>query len=680
MTRLFQSIGNLKGVGQKRCQIYAKLGIVSPYDLLYYLPRDYRDYREPVPVSETEDGAPAVVRVTITAKKSPIYARGGIQIYGLESLDEDGTPLSIRFFNTPYTYQTMLPGQTYTMYGKITVKPTGREIHSPTLLKNLDVPIEAIYPQTTGLTSAMIRTNMQACLDLMDEQPFETLPPALRSHYGLMPLPKAMHCIHQPENLEDVEDARRRLAFEEMLRLQLGLHLLAEKAQRKTDYQMDRNTDLTPFFESLPFTLTDAQQRAVIEIVEDLCSGAPMNRLLQGDVGSGKTAVAAAACYFTAQNGMQSVLMAPTEILAGQHFATLCDFLRPLGIRVALLTGSVKGREKKSIYSEIANGTAQVIVGTHAVFQKAVEYAKLGLVITDEQHRFGVGQRAALAEKGGVPHKLVMSATPIPRTLALLMYGDLQVSILDSKPLGRLPIKTYAVSGAKMRPRVIAFMKTELDKGRQAYIVCPAIEEGDSELKAVTAYAQQMREGLLAGWRVDILHGQMTSQEKDEAMARFRDHETDVLICTTVVEVGVDVPNATVMLIEDAERFGLSQLHQLRGRVGRSSYQSHCILLTEHPTEDARERLRLMSSINDGFELAQKDLELRGPGDFFGNMQHGLPPMKLATLTDTRMLHEVQEAAERILQKDPLLQSEEHHALYLDIVRLFAQYGENGLN
>ena len=478
MTRLFQSIGNLKGVGQKRCQIYAKLGIVSPYDLLYYLPRDYRDYREPVPVSETEDGAPAVVRVTITAKKRPIYARGGIQIYGLESVDEDGTPLSIRFFNTPYTYQTMLPGQTYTMYGKITVKPTGREIHSPTLLKNLDVPIEAIYPQTTGLTSAMIRTNMQECLDLMDEQPFETLPPALRSHYGLMPLPKAMHCIHQPENLEDVEDARRRLAFEEMLRLQLGLHLLAEKAQRKTDYPMDRNTDLTPFFESLPFTLTDAQQRAVIEIVEDLCSGAPMNRLLQGDVGSGKTAVAAAACYFTAQNGMQSVLMAPTEILAGQHYQTLRSFLEPLGITVVLLTGSVKGKEKKSIYSEIANGTAQVIVGTHAVFQKAVEYAKLGLVITDEQHRFGVGQRAALAEKGGVPHKLVMSATPIPRTLALLMYGDLQVSILDSKPLGRLPIKTYAVSGAKMRPRVIAFMKTELDKGASGVYCLPGDRGG----------------------------------------------------------------------------------------------------------------------------------------------------------------------------------------------------------
>ena len=680
MSGLFLSIGNLAGVGAKRRSLYAKLGIATPYDLLYHIPRDYRDYRDPVPVGETEEGETTVVRVTVTAKKRPIHTRTGMQIYGLDTEDAEGTSLGVRFFNNPYVYQSMIVGETYTMYGKINIRAGEREIHVPTLLKDSDIPIEAIYPLTQGLTNPMIRTNIKECLDLLDAKPFETLPETLRIHYGLMPLPKAMHVIHQPENLEEVEDARRRLAFEEMLRLQLGLHLLAERAARETDYPMDKNTNIQPFYDSLPFTLTGAQKKAIVEIAEDLCSGVPMNRLLQGDVGSGKTAVAAAACYFTAKNQMQSVLMAPTEILAAQHYQTLCDFLQPLGIRTVLLTGSVKGKEKKALYAEIADGTAQVIVGTHAVFQKKVEYQRLGLVITDEQHRFGVAQRAALAEKGGAPHKLVMSATPIPRTLALLMYGDLQVSILDVKPLGRLPIKTYAVAGSKMRPRAIGFIKTELEKGRQAYIVCPAIQEGDSELKAVTTYAEKMRSGLLAGWRVGVLHGQMTPQEKDEAMEKFRDRETDVLICTTVVEVGVDVPNATVMMIEDADRFGLSQMHQLRGRVGRSEYQSHCILLTEHPTDEARERMRLMSSIDDGFALAQKDLELRGPGDFFGNMQHGLPPMKTASLTDASLLHDVQEAAESIIQKDPLLESEEHRAIKFDILRLFEQNSENGMN
>ena len=678
MHSLFQPITTLKYVAQKRAALYAKLHITTPYDLLYHLPRHYMDYRNPVTIAEAQHQSIAVLRVRILQKLPPQFIRSGLTVF--RAIAEDDTAqITIVLYNSSYAMDALIIGKTYCMSGKIGGNLLRKEIYSPHVIPadSTDL-IRPVYPLTTALTTNMVETNVRQALALLQAEPFEWMPGSLLTQYHLPMLVDALPAIHFPHNLEEMEQARRRLAFDELLQLQIGMRMLRRRSKTETALQM-QPVSMQPFYEALPFSLTAGQQKAVSEILENLCQNVPMNRLLQGDVGSGKTAVAAAACYFAAENGVQSALMAPTEILAGQHYATLQKMLEPLGITVGLLTGSMRAKEKKAVRAAAADGSLMVLVGTHAIFQKDVTFANLALVITDEQHRFGVEQRGQLAEKGNCPHKLVMSATPIPRTLALMIYGDLDLSILKELPSGRKPVETYAVTG-KLRERAYGFVRQQLEQGRQAYIVCPMIEEGEVELQAVEQYAEQVQKGAFAQYRVGLLHGKMKAAEKDSVMQAFRDGTLDLLVCTTVVEVGVDVPNATIMMIEDAERFGLSQLHQLRGRVGRGDAQSYCILVTDHVTDACRQRMQIMSRMRDGFQIAEADLQLRGPGDFFGERQHGLPPLKAADmLKDMKLIQETEQAAKQILEEDPDLTQARHQGLRLEVLRLFAKTGENGV-
>ncbi len=681
MNELYELIETLTGVGAARAKLYRKMGITTPYELLHHFPRSYIDYTNPVMIADTENGIPAAFRVTVRQRLAPSFVRRGFTIY--RALVSDGiSDLLLIFYNTPYTVQAMSSGDEYFVYGKLSGGMLRREMQSPQVQRVQDaLLLQPVYPQTTGLTSAMMRTNIRKALSYLAQQPVETLPAQLLQGYQLMGLTDALRAVHRPENAKELEAARHRLAFEELLQFQLGTLMLKSRAMSQSAAAM-RDVPLDDFYAGLPFSLTEAQQRAIKAICRDLCAESPMNRLLQGDVGSGKTVVAAAAAAFAAQNGYQTVLMAPTEILAQQHLQTMTDFLSPIGIEPVLLTGSTKAKEKREIKKQIASGGTKVVVGTHAVIQKDIDFPALGLVITDEQHRFGVAQRAALAEKGGTPHKLVMSATPIPRTLALIVYGDLDITILDEMPKGRLPIQTFAVTGP-VRERAYGFIREHLDAGEQAYLVCAMIEESElaENLQAAETYAESMKTGPFANYRVGLLHGKMKPQDKEAVMAAMKAHEIDLLVCTTVVEVGVDVPNATIILIENADRFGLATLHQLRGRVGRGTKQSYCILVTDSKRDDARERLRIMSRTVNGFVIAQEDLRLRGPGDFFGRAQHGMPPlMQAAFCSNMPLVSETQMAAKQILEEDPELRSPVYQSLRTAVLQLFAKNGENGLN
>lgn len=672
-TTLFSEIEYLKGVGKARGEKYRRLGVNTPYELIYHIPRDYLDFRTHVPVRQAVPGEYSVLKLTVFKKMPPQRIKGGLVICKAAATDGMDDILIV-VYNNVYYFQALKEGAEYYMYGKVTGTLLRKEISSPVYISaDEKVLIQPKYHLTQGLSVNMIRTNMRQALEIMRNEPFETLSDDIMRRYDLCPLMWALENIHFPESELAAETARRRLAFDELLKLQIGMSVMKSRSRRSTAFKMSGPAQVEDFVKGLPFELTDDQQKAVSEITADLCRSVPMNRLLQGDVGSGKTAVAAAACWFAAKNGVQSALMAPTEILASQHFRTLSDFLEPFGVNVCLLTGSTTAKKKAQIREKIAAGEIDVIVGTHAIIQKDVEYSSLGLVITDEQHRFGVAQRAALAEKGDSPHKLVMSATPIPRTLALIIYGDLDISAITQLPKGRKPVKTYAVTG-KLRSRAFGFVRERLDEGRQAYVVCPMIEESESELFAVKTYAENAAQGDLKGYTTALLHGKMRAAEKDKVMQKFRDGEIQVLICTTVVEVGVDVPNAAVMVIENAERFGLSQLHQLRGRVGRGSFESTCILITDNTSDECVKRMKIMSSTADGFRISEEDLKMRGPGDFFGNAQHGLPPLKIADIAcNMELMNRAQNCARELLAEDPMLEKPQNRALKMDVMRLFSR-------
>lgn len=649
----------LKGVGESRAALYQKLGIETVEDLLYHIPRRYIDLTRPTPLAAAVPGQKCAVRALLAAKGREQRIRRGLSLFKLTAVDGPVT-LHITFFNAKYTVEALREGEEYIFYGTVTGGFYSRQMDSPQVFR----PEEAgtllpVYSLTQGLSNKMVSRQVTEALNRVEQLPDPLEGSGLPQQYGLLSYSQALHAVHFPPDWQAIETGRNRMVFDELLCLSLCFARMREGRHRLHVPPM-RMQPLTEYYRALPYELTGAQQRAIAEAMSDMCSGTPMNRLVQGDVGSGKTAVAAALCYFAHQNGAQSTLMAPTEILAQQHYNSLAPLLGSLGMQVALLTGSLSPKKKETLKAALAAGEIDLCIGTHALLTDDTAFANLGLVVTDEQHRFGVQQRAALRQKGKDAHVLVMSATPIPRTLAMIVYGDLEISVIDELPAGRRPIRTYLIDSS-IRQRAFGYIKKHLDEGYQAYLVCPAVQSEDEDtaaasLKSAVEYAEELAHGAFGDYRVGLLHGKMRPAQKEKVMAEFAAGEIQLLVATTVVEVGVDVPNAVIMMVENAERFGLSQLHQLRGRVGRGQVQSHCILLSDTENPDTLERLRVLCGTNDGFKIAEEDLKQRGPGDFFGERQHGLPEMKIADLAaDSRLLQKAREAADALTERDPTL-------------------------
>lgn len=681
---LTTSVRYIRGIGEKKAQAFEKLGVFSLSDLISFFPRKYEDRSSFKPIALTVDGEIVCLRVLIADEPRLARVRRGLDIVKLRAVDESGS-VDITFFNQPYVKNNLHRGDACCFYGKIELTGTRRGMVNPVYERESsagDVTgrIVPVYRVASGLTQKNLRQAVQQGLDSCADFIPELLPEELLASCKLVRATYAYRNIHFPADFTALELARRRLIFEELFVLACALGRMRGERVREAGISL-APADTEAFFSSLPFSPTGAQRRAVEQALADMRSGSVMNRLVQGDVGSGKTLVAAALIWHCAKSGYMSAFMAPTEILAAQHYKTLSAMLAPFGLRIGRLTGAMTAKEKREVKAQLKEGALDLVVGTHALFSDDVTYHSLALVITDEQHRFGVRQRSALVGKGQRPHVLVMSATPIPRTLALIIYGDLDISVIDELPPGRRKVDTFAVDES-YRQRLNGFILKQVAEGRQVFIVCPMVDENDElpvKLKSAQEYSAELA-ALFPQLRVACVHGRMKGADKEAVMSSFAAGEIDVLVSTTVIEVGVDVPNASLMIVENAERFGLSQLHQLRGRVGRGSHQSYCVLVSDADSDEVRSRLRIMCRTNDGFEISREDLRLRGPGDFFGSRQHGLPEMHIADLgADVNILQRAQNEASALLALDPELTLPEHAALKARVDRLF-DLGRTGFN